>query len=172
MNKKIKNLMGLLVFFFLAIFSINSASAYHAVYDDKKSFKDDKELTSVMIDRDVTNIKEGAFRGCTNLKEIEFSSNVTSIGYSAFMHCESLTSINIPEGVTRIGSSVFYDCGSLTLVTISNSVTSIGEFAFGDCYKLKKVIIPRRFANKIITTFRYTFSIIEAINKIEINYTD
>ena len=107
MNKKFKNLMGLVAFFFLAVFSVNSASAYEATYDGTKSFRFDENLTSVTVTEGVTSISDGAFNFCTNLESIILPNSVRSIGNDAFRFCNNLTSVNIPNSVTSIGKLAF-----------------------------------------------------------------
>ena len=102
MNKKVKNILGLAVFLFLAAFSINSASAYKGIYDGTRRFKCDKNLTSVIVTDGVTKIGKHAFSGCTNLE-----------------------SITIPNSVKLIGSIAFHGCKNLTSITLSNNLTSI-----------------------------------------------
>ncbi|MBR5131736.1 MAG: leucine-rich repeat domain-containing protein [Alistipes sp.] len=85
-------------------------------------FKDDKELTSIVVPDGVTEIGERAFWGCSNL-----------------------TSITIPESVTQIGEYTFYGCSSLTSITIPNSVTSIGRYAFYGCSSLKSIKVANKY---------------------------
>lgn len=50
----------------------------------------------------VTNIGDGAFRGCHGLTYVNIPSSVTHIGYGAFFGC-NLKSVTIPNSVTSIG---------------------------------------------------------------------
>ena len=71
-------------------------------------------IVNVIIEEEITNIKEGIFRDCSNLVSIEIPSTVTIIGEEAFSGCSSLTNITIPESVTKIEKYVFSGCSSLT----------------------------------------------------------
>ena len=94
------------------------------------------------INTQLTSIGNYAFKGCSNLTNIEIPSGVTSIGDSAFDGCSSLTSIEIPSGVTYIGRNAFDDCSSLTSIEIPSGVTSIGDSAFDGCSNLTNIEIP------------------------------
>ena len=73
-------------------------------------------LINVILSKNMKEIGENAFYGCSNLKNVEIPSSVTSIGVMAFSNCESLTSIEIPNSVTSIERMTFYGCSSLTTV--------------------------------------------------------
>ena len=91
----------------------------------------------------VTSIGDGAFNGCSSLKNITIPEGMTSIGDGAFGFCSSLKNINIPEGVTSIGWDTFNGCSSLTSIKIPESVTSIGNGAFDGCSSLTSITIPK-----------------------------
>lgn len=107
------------------------------VYDGNKIPKVvKKQITEIIISKNVTIINDRAFLGCINLASIIIPNNITSINDYAFWGCIALTSITIPDSVTRIGNYVFEDCNSLKSITIPNSVTSIGFGAFEAYYSL------------------------------------
>ena len=92
----------------------------------------------------VTEI-EGAFRGCTSLKNLSIPLQIIRIGDGAFSGCTSLTSINIHwDSVRYIGEDAFFGCKSLKLFSldIPNGVTYIGKSAFEGCTRLSSVNIP------------------------------
>jgi uncharacterized protein YjdB len=99
-----------------------------------------KPGTSFSIPNTVTNI-DYAFRDNTNLTSMVISNSITNIGSMTFSHCTSLTSITIPNSVTSIGYMAFYYCTSLTSIIIPNSVTNIDYEAFGHCVNLKNVVV-------------------------------
>ena len=66
-----------------------------------------------------TEIKEGAFEGCSNLTSVSIPPSVTQIGYDAFKGCSSLASVSIPPSVTKIENYVFSDCPSLASIIVS-----------------------------------------------------
>ena len=97
------------------------------------------EVTDVVIPNGVTNIRDGAFYGCTSLTSVTIPDSVTSIGNSAFATCKSLTTLNIGSSVNSIGNESFSECSTLTSVTIPVSVTAIGDDAFNNCAALKNI---------------------------------
>ena len=105
-------------------------------------FKNNTNLTKVVIGNNVTSVFPYAFYGCNRLTSVTISDSVTSIGEYAFYKCSSLTSVTIPDSITSIESYVFSGCSSLTSVTIPESVTSIGGYAFKNCSSLTSVTIP------------------------------
>ena len=100
-----------------------------------------KLVTDLTIPDGVTEIKDYAFYGNSNLTSVTIPNSVTSIGDYAFSDCTGLTSVTIPNSVTAINDGVFNGCSGLTSVTIPNSITSIGDRAFDGCTGLKELTI-------------------------------
>lgn len=94
-------------------------------------------LTSdIVIDGGVTGeIGEGAFIGCSGLKQLILADNVTSIGKSAFS-ATGLTSIIIPSAVVELKDLTFMNCEQLSSIVIPESVVTICATTFKDCKKL------------------------------------
>lgn len=71
-----------------------------------------KDVKSVKITGDVTEIIMNAFSGCSNLTEVTIeAARIGSIGASAFQNTKSLTTIEIPASVTTIGGGAFFGSG-------------------------------------------------------------
>ena len=121
-----------------------------------EAFKNQNQITEIVIPRSITNVGEDAF---ANIQHVTCPAYVISlipknklktvvinggdyIGYGAFSDCSSLTSIEIPNSVTSIGWYAFYNCSSLTSIEIPDSVTSIGGAAFWGCSSLTSIKIP------------------------------
>ena len=105
-------------------------------------FKNNTNITKVVIGNNVTSVFPYAFYGCSGLTEVTIGNGVTSIGNYAFSGCSRLTSVTIPNSITSIGDYAFYGCSRLTSVTIPDSVTSIGHYAFYNCSSLTSITIP------------------------------
>jgi hypothetical protein len=104
----------------------------------------EKEIISRSIENytnyRITNIGNGAFRGCVNLVSVNFPA-AAYVGNSAFCYCTGLISVNFPIA-TYIGNSAFYGCVDLTSVNFP-LVTTIGQDAFEMCWNnLTSVIFP------------------------------
>ena len=54
-------------------------------------------INSITIPSDISNIREYAFYGCSNLTSVTISDNINSIGEYAFGNCPNLTSITIDQ---------------------------------------------------------------------------
>ena len=87
------------------------------IYEDNVLFNKDKSkiisfrnqaISSYIIPSSVTCIGDGAFEGCSSLRNIAIPSSVTSIGKSAFSGCSSLKYISIPKSVICLNGNPFY----------------------------------------------------------------
>ena len=126
-----------------------SSGAYAPWYAEYR-----EQITSVIIETEVTSIGNSAFYRCTALTSAEIPDGVTSIGDHAFYECPTLTSVTIPASVKSIGYCAFAYCLALTDLDIRDGVTSIGGFAFSGCSALTSVMIP----NSVISIDNFAFS--------------
>ena len=76
-------------------------------------FVNGQEVKELVIPEGVSEIKGGAFVGCTGLSSVNIPSSVTTIGTYAFRGCTGLSSVNIPSSVTAIGTLAFDGCTGL-----------------------------------------------------------
>ncbi len=120
-------------------------------------FKNNKDMTKLVIPGTVKTIGVAAFAGCTNLEEIVLDEGIKTIGNFAFApwngsegnigeeeQSNKLTSLTIPSSVEKIGDYAFpYMYKMMNIVfagskTNTSSLKRIGEYAFykaGDDYK-------------------------------------
>lgn len=89
------------------------------------------KISQLNITGNVTDIGEGSFTGCIELKNVTIPGNVRSIQKEAFHDCFYLEQVSLEEGVTAIGDMAFLDCKALARITVPSTVTSIGQYAFG-----------------------------------------
>lgn len=75
-------------------------------------------------DYSVEGIGEGAFSGCTGLRNVTFEGWVSRIGPNAFSGCNGLRSIALPE-VDYIGTDAFYNCSALENFTAPVAIRSL-----------------------------------------------
>jgi len=121
----------------------------------EQAFRDNENITRVIIPNSVTSIGIGAFYGCESLTSVTIPDSVTSIGGWAFWGCDRLATINVNVGNTAysLQDGVLYNKNKTTLVAyppgktgtvfiIPNGVNSIGNAAFGICKSLTSVTIP------------------------------
>ena len=81
----------------------------------------------------------------SQITSVVIENDVSSIGSSAFKSCSSLTNITIPSGVTNIGSLAFFNCTGLTAVIMEGTTPpTLGNSAnvFQNCDSLKTIFVP------------------------------
>ncbi len=94
------------------------------------------------IPQSVTEIGQGAFKGCSSLVGITVPGGVKTIADSAFANLDSLEKAVLSEGIISIGNNAFHSCTALKSVTLPPSVTSVGDCAFHSCSALESIYIP------------------------------
>jgi len=99
-----------------------------------------RNLKSITIPDNITEISQNAFMFCNSLKEVVLG-NLTAIAPSTFAMCRELKTIEIPSSVTSIGAKAFMSTG-LTKIVIPEGVESIGPESFGGCSNLTEVYLP------------------------------
>ena len=124
-------------------------TTYDVATIEKEAFKDCKDLTEISIPRTITKIGGHAFKGCENLRTVNYNANncVSAADakgksiYSAFEDCKSITTVNFGGDVVIIPEYLFWGCTGLTEITIPENVQQIGGAAFIDCNAISKVTI-------------------------------
>ncbi len=101
-------------------------------------FKNNEQITKVIIPDCVINIGEQSFYNCVNLAEVIIGDGLTSIGREAFDSCTSLNSIDL-NNVSSVGYAAFRNCSNLYSVVIKARY-SVDDAAFAGCYRLVEVI--------------------------------
>lgn len=91
---------------------------------------------------------EGAFEGCTSLKEITLPHSVKIIPECTFMGCISLETIILSDGIEAICEKAFYGCSSLKQIRLPKSVNYCAENSFDECPCLDVIHIPHGFEEK------------------------
>ena len=136
-------------------------------------------LKTVVIPKQVTEMKEMAFLCCSNIKEVNFEdeSRLKLIDRQAFDRCISLEKINIPDSVEHIGINAFAECNSLLEVCFgeNSNIEHIHAEAFAFCKRLNKVTLPpslKKISERAfygcdsLTELKY-LGTVEQFNKIE-----
>ena len=127
----------------------------------EKAFRDCNNISEVVIESGVKNIKNGAFSNCKNLKRVRLPNSIVSIGergegrqsqqIGVFAN-SGLESIVIPNSVEIIGPYAFSNT-FIQKLFLPDSVKEVGRGAFESCTKLEAV----RLSNRTITLEAYTF---------------
>lgn len=118
--------------------SVRISGAKHIA---EAAFKDNYDVTEVVIEDGVESIERHAFEECINLKRVTLPSTLKELKPYAFSGCRSLEVIVIPEGVTGIGFDAFRYCVSLKRVVLPQSLEWIGDYAFKGCPNLERPVI-------------------------------
>ncbi len=89
-----------------------------------------KAITSVIIPDSIVTIGEGAFSGCSYLKNAVIGAGVKIIGGSVFYECQALESITLPDGLEMICTNAFWDCNALNEIYVpENTVIKTNAFS-------------------------------------------
>lgn len=110
----------------------NSSTLYCIGLGDG-SFKDCRNLVSLVIPNRVETIGEKVFENCVRLTDISIEGEVLqSIGEEAFKNCTSLTTLELPQTVHSLGSGMLEGCSSFKTLTVKGySPFALGKTIFG-----------------------------------------
>ena len=148
---KVKNFAGTSVskiestaFWFSSLIQIELPETLEII--DNLAFASCSELTRVggLQNTKVTQILDGAFSGCSKLKNVIFPQTLLTLGGSAYSGCSALTSVTFNSNLKTIGANAFEGCSSLSQLTglEKTVVSSIGDNAFKGCSSLVDVSLP------------------------------
>ena len=98
-------------------------------------------LESITLPSTLVEIGQGAFHGCSNLREVIFNEGLQEIGDYAFTNCTSLESITLPSTLLEIGYDAFQNCSNLRKVTLNEGLQKIDSIFF-NCTSLECITIP------------------------------
>lgn len=129
-------------------------------------FANNPRIVNVKISDEITEINEGAFWNCSNLKKVDIGNGVQTIGYKAFFECYDLSEIILGNSLLTIkGLAFMYNCGD-GILEIPESVTEIETKAFSSAASEWSKII---FNNP--TPIPYTEAMLETVvNNIYVPY--
>lgn len=137
------------------------------------AFKNKTQLTALTIPDSVTEIKTGAFFGCSGIEELtipvthlntfpgkSYLRKITITGNgvlpeNALSDLNRLNTVTLSNGITAIGTGAFADSAALTTVHFGNAVTTIGTAAFQGCTALTTITIPETVTAIGPAAFRY-----------------
>lgn len=119
------------------------------------AFRDNKNITKVVMNNTIDEIRSNAFSRCENLEEVILNDSLTTLGGDTFSYCTSLKEIKIGDNVKIINLNDFNSCSSLEKVTLGKSVKIIGNNAFSGC-KIKEIHFPASL-EKIDKSFWTTY---------------
>lgn len=109
-----------------------------------------KNLETIIIPENATEIPENFCYGCSSLKNINLD-NITKIKNAAFCKCINLD-VEIPENIEEIGIKGFYNSG-IKNIFLPKTLKKIGDYAFAECKQIEFIyrnhieIPPNLFLN-------------------------
>lgn len=113
----------------------------------------------IMIPKNISEIKEEAFSGCSYLRTVIINRGAPLIGRKAFCNCHNLLSVSINESVAGIGDSAFSGCYSLIDIRLPENIKEINEKTFYFCTNLEQIIIPASIVIIHKEAFRYCINL-------------
>lgn len=140
-------------------------NGYPVIGINSKVFAGNSLIKDIEISKNVKNIGESAFAGCSNLESVTFikGSQLTSLGENLFYECNNLKIINIPSDVQRIYEGTFYNCSELHTVKFeeNSKLITIAKEAFYNCNKLVNIVLPNSLRIIEEKAFQYCSSLKE-----------
>ncbi|MBQ9709849.1 MAG: leucine-rich repeat protein, partial [Clostridia bacterium] len=129
-------------------------------YIETDAFKNNDNITEIVINKTVMEIREQAFRGCTALKRVSFvesepmdvaDADLNMIFDEAFINCTALEEVDFSNTKTiLVGRRVFKNCTSLNSLGVDKNgvsgATKLGTVsaeAFEGCTSLEEIDITR-----------------------------
>ncbi len=110
-----------------------------------RAFKSDENITSVSFSKakKLNYIGMYAFADCTNLSgKVILPENITFIGTSAFENCGQIENVDF-RAKCNVPSQCFSNCANLNSVTLNGNIEKIESYAFENCTNLKYIDIPK-----------------------------
>ncbi len=89
------------------------------------AFKNNADITSIVLPKGCIDIKAGAFQNCTALKSATLPSDLTTLNRLTFSGCSALEAISIPAGITVLNNSQIAGCTSLKKIVLEESEAEI-----------------------------------------------
>ncbi|MBR2988359.1 MAG: leucine-rich repeat domain-containing protein, partial [Clostridia bacterium] len=95
------------------------------------AFEECTGIESVIIEGDLTAIKQYAFASCSALKEVFVGDSVQTIEACVFENCGALERVIIPRSVTTIGNAAFYQCANFQSVYYKGTKSEWNAISIG-----------------------------------------
>ena len=123
-------------------------------------FKDCHQLKYIQMPDDICKIGHSAFLCCRNLRSIELPKKLYSIGENCFRSCEKLKFINLPRSVHHVAYGAFEDCSELEYINLSENMKYLSASIFQRCVKLRYLEIPQGIREIRFTAFSECLSLV------------
>lgn len=104
-------------------------------------------IEEIVLPDGCTGVGDSAFNDCKNLKTVTVGENFSNISKHAFSGCSKLEKIVLPDQFKTLGYYAFANCTELKSVYLGKSIETMGAGAFNNCISLTSVFIPQSLAN-------------------------
>lgn len=108
----------------------------------------EQPIKQLVLPLTMKSIRQGAFMGCTNLRDVALNEGLTDIGIGAFSLCSNIKKIEIPSTVTSIGINAFYKNESIEEMKVSPLSATFEDRGCN--------AIINKVTNTLVTTCRFT----------------
>lgn len=131
---------------------------------NQKIFKNNKEITSIYLPSNCSEVGESEFEGCTSLDSFTPSplDVLKTIGNCTFKDCTSLKSFTIPESIESLGEGIFAGCSNIE--KFEGKFTSYYGKAI--VYKNKLISVAPKYNNEINESYYKISDISSNINRL------
>lgn len=109
---------------------------------EKNAFGECLALERIEIPESVIKMGSGVFKGCRNLKQVEFNASVSSISAECFVDCVSLEDLNLSPVVQTIGKNAFERCKNLKPDFLTGNIRIYENDCFKGCENFKRLELP------------------------------
>lgn len=107
-------------------------------YIGKNSFQG-TAITSIKFGKNIREVEENAFKGCTSLERVDLNYGCKVYRYSCFQNCTSLERIELPDRKCDMGTDIFAGCTSLEYAYLGKT-TWLSNRSFSGCSNLKTLV--------------------------------
>ena len=125
-----------------------------------KSLEGCKSIRTVTIPETITEIDDYAFRGCSNLAEVNMHDKIETIGEEAFCGC-NISEIKFPKNLTSINSDAFSGC-KFKSIDLPNSL--VCAYGFRSCKSLAEITLPEKIEK---FNFEFCDNLLTVVSKIK-----
>lgn len=94
------------------------------------AFKDNKNITGIVLSEFIDEIPANAFENCSSL--VEVGSYATKIGDSAFLGCTSMPDVMVGHGITSVCANSFGSAENLTVYAANKDVVDAAVSSTAD----------------------------------------
>lgn len=111
----------------------------------KEAFYQNQRLKKVIFGKNIKEVKDWSFYGCSKLKVLKMNQKVTAIREWAFANCRQLKEVSWSRKIKKIENSAFKDCVHLKTIRLYGKNVVVDDFGFVNCRSVTRVVWPKSF---------------------------